>query len=163
MHVHSSTIYGPILILSQSERLDTYHKYADDLIRRNKAYRCFCTPEELDAIKQNAMEQADNGNANYSGKCRHINAAASLQRAKNGEKHCVRFSVDHKRPMPSFNDLVYRRYRRNVVEDDFILLKRDGFPTYHFANVVDDILMKITHVIRGAVSDKRYLQFMGCR
>jgi glutamyl-tRNA synthetase len=86
----------------------------------------------------------------YNKTCSHISAEESAQRAADGEEHCIRFKSDSLAPL--VNDLVYGTYKSPVPLDDFIILKRDGFPTYHFANVVDDHLMKITHVIRGAVS-----------
>jgi glutamyl-tRNA synthetase len=74
----------------------------------------------------------------------------SDDRAHRGEKFAIRFRSG---PEPTvFQDIVYNRYQKGHPEDDFIIIKRDGFPTYHFANVVDDRHMKITHVVRGAVS-----------
>lgn len=89
------------------------------------------------------------GHGNYNGKCGHVSASESDRRAANGEPHCVRFKSTGK---PEVRDLVYGRYSRPEQEDDFIIIKRDGFPTYHFANVVDDHAMGVTHVVRGAVS-----------
>lgn len=86
----------------------------------------------------------------YNKTCSHIPAKESAQRAANGEDYCIRFKSDTGAPL--VQDLVYGTYKSPVPLDDFIIIKRDGFPTYHFANVVDDHLMKITHVIRGAVS-----------
>ncbi|KAK6218035.1 hypothetical protein LQW54_003093 [Pestalotiopsis sp. IQ-011] len=87
------------------------------------------------------------GHGNYNGKCGHVGASESDRRATNGEPHCVRFKSTGK---PEVRDLVYGRYSRPEQEDDFIIIKRDGFPTYHFANVVDDHAMGVTHVVRGA-------------
>ena len=86
----------------------------------------------------------------YNKTCSHVSAEESARRAANGEEHCIRFKSDAK--APPVQDLVYGIYKSPIAPDDFIIIKRDGFPTYHFANVVDDYLMKITHVIRGAVS-----------
>jgi glutamyl-tRNA synthetase len=80
--------------------------------------------------------------------------AESDDRAANGESHVIRLKSNERY---SFVDIVYGRYAKNEDEDDFILIKADGFPTYHFANVVDDHLMGITHVIRGAVSATYFL------
>lgn len=88
----------------------------------------------------------------YNRTCTHVPPDVSARRAANGEPHCVRFRCDH---APVVHDLVYKEYAKPGPEDDFIIIKQDGFPTYHFANVVDDYLMKITHVIRGAVSSNR--------
>ena len=84
----------------------------------------------------------------YNGTCSHISPDESARRAANGEPHCVRFKWEHADPV--VRDLVYGVYRKPGKEDDFIIIKRDGYPTYHFANVIDDHLMKITHVVRGA-------------
>lgn len=81
-----------------------------------------------------------------------MGAEESADRAARGEAHVVRFRGGEN---PSFVDRVYGRYEKKEEEDDFILVKTDGFPTYHFANVIDDHLMEITHVIRGAVSQPR--------
>ncbi|KAI0389402.1 hypothetical protein F5Y17DRAFT_449027 [Xylariaceae sp. FL0594] len=137
--------YGPY---KQSDRLQTYNEHANQLLKDGRAYRCFCTPEELDSIKKLALEESRD--PVYNKTCSHIPAEESAQRAADGEAHCIRFSVKSEEPQPSVDDLVYGKYRSPNPLDDFILIKRDGFPTYHFANVIDDHLMKITHVIRGA-------------
>jgi len=90
---------------------------------------------------------------NYPGTCRSISAKESEQRRD--EPHAVRFKSSS-RPV-EIEDLVYHRYKKADVEEDFVIIKRDGFPTYHFANVVDDHVMGITHVVRGAVSDPPFL------
>lgn len=134
--------YGPY---RQSDRLETYTKYAAQLIDEGHAYRCFCTPEQLDQMRTISMQE---GNPTiYNRTCTHVPPDVSARRAANGEPHCVRFRCDH---APVVHDLVYKEYAKPGPEDDFIIIKQDGFPTYHFANVVDDYLMKITHVIRGA-------------
>jgi len=134
----------------KSERLETYKEHADKLLEDGRAYRCFCTPEELDSMKKLALEELRD--PVYNKACSHISTEESAQRAADGEAHCIRFNVKPDDPQPSVEDLVYGKYHSPVPLDDFIIIKRDGFPTYHFANVVDDHLMKITHVIRGAVS-----------
>ncbi|KAI0911930.1 hypothetical protein F4823DRAFT_623243 [Ustulina deusta] len=135
--------YGPY---KQSERLQSYKNHANQLLEDGRAYRCFCTPEELDAMKKLALDESRD--PVYNKTCSHILAEESARRAANGEEHCIRFKSDS--PAPLVQDLVYGTYKSPVPLDDFIIIKRDGFPTYHFANVVDDHLMKITHVIRGA-------------
>ncbi|KAH9903715.1 hypothetical protein F4778DRAFT_95847 [Xylariomycetidae sp. FL2044] len=140
--------YGPYV---QSQRLEIYKEHADKLINEGRAYRCFCTPEELDRMKSMNMGRGGTGSmsSHYSGKCSHIDPATAERRAANGEPHCVRFrSRDDVRL--GHHDIVYGNFTLPTKEDDFIIIKRDGFPTYHFANVVDDHLMEITHVIRGA-------------
>ncbi|KAI0476984.1 hypothetical protein F4859DRAFT_514316 [Xylaria cf. heliscus] len=135
--------YGPY---KQSSRLQTYKEHADQLLENGQAYRCFCTPEQLDTMKKLALDESRD--PVYNKTCSHISAEESAQRAADGEAHCIRFKSDSNAPL--VQDLVYGTYKSPIPLDDFIIIKRDGFPTYHFANVVDDHLMKITHVIRGA-------------
>ncbi|TRX92428.1 hypothetical protein FHL15_006595 [Xylaria flabelliformis] len=135
--------YGPY---KQSSRLQTYKEHANQLLENGQAYRCFCTLKELDTMKKLALDESRD--PVYNKACSHISAEESAQRAANGEAHCIRFKSDSK--APPVQDLVYGTYKSPVPVDDFIIIKRDEFPTYHFANVVDDHLMKITHVIRGA-------------
>ncbi|KAI8963552.1 hypothetical protein F5Y11DRAFT_143351 [Daldinia sp. FL1419] len=134
--------YGPY---KQSERLKLYTKHAERLIGEGLAYRCFCTPEDLDQMKSISIQEGKQ--PIYNGTCLHISPDVSERRAANGEPHCVRFKCGRQ---PVVNDLVYGHYKKSTLEDDFVIIKRDGYPTYHFANVIDDHLMEITHVIRGA-------------
>ncbi|WYZ39826.1 hypothetical protein EsH8_IV_000167 [Colletotrichum jinshuiense] len=134
--------YGPY---EQSKRLEYYNKYIAQLLESGKAYRCFCSAHDLERHKQQSLD--DGGNAHYPGTCRSVPPDQAERRAANGETHVVRFRSEGR---PSFVDKVYGNYQKNEDEDDFILIKSDGYPTYHFANVVDDHLMEITHVIRGA-------------
>ncbi|KAK2022155.1 tRNA synthetase class I [Colletotrichum zoysiae] len=135
--------YGPY---EQSKRLDYYKQYTAQLLDEGKAYRCFCTAHDLERHKQQVLDDGG-GSAHYPGTCRGIPPSQAERRAANGEKHVVRFRSEGR---PSFIDRVYGNYQKNEDEDDFILVKSDGYPTYHFANVIDDHLMEITHVIRGA-------------
>ncbi|KAK2053819.1 tRNA synthetase class I [Colletotrichum caudatum] len=135
--------YGPY---EQSKRLDYYKQYTAQLLEEGKAYRCFCTAHDLERHKQQVLDDGG-GSAHYPGTCRGITPSQAERRAANGEKHVVRFRSEGR---PSFIDRVYGNYQKNEDEDDFILVKSDGYPTYHFANVIDDHLMEITHVIRGA-------------
>ncbi len=86
----------------------------------------------------------------YAGTCLGISAEESAERAARGDSHTIRFKGGSQ--PAEVHDVVYGLVRKNRPEDLFIIIKTDGFPTYHFANVVDDHHMKITHVIRGAVS-----------
>jgi glutamyl-tRNA synthetase len=140
--------YGPY---RQSERRELYAAKVQELLKAGKAYRCYCSPEELEAQQKLAHQRGEQ--ASYPGTCRHLSSEESTDRADRGDAHAVRFKSSA-RPV-AYRDLVYGRYEKGIGEDDFIIMKRDGFPTYHFANVVDDHLMKITHVIRGAVSEFR--------
>ncbi|KAF6831916.1 glutamyl-tRNA synthetase [Colletotrichum plurivorum] len=135
--------YGPYV---QSERLHHYQTHVSQLLESGKAYRCFCSQDELSRHKMQSILDNKQSGA-YPGTCRSISPSVSERRAAGGEQHVVRFRSFGR---PSFIDSVYGRYQRKEDEPDFILIKSDGYPTYHFANVVDDHLMEITHVIRGA-------------
>ena len=147
----------------KSERTALYRNHAEKLLDTGSAYRCFCTPERLRTL---AEYQSKLGlPADYDRECAHIRKEESDDRAAKGEAHVVRLKVPDDKNSLVFRDLVYGLMRpKNTVRrdqkaqssaltlfDDPILLKSDGFPTYHLANVVDDHLMKITHVIRGSV------------
>jgi glutamyl-tRNA synthetase len=134
--------FGPYF---QSERLEIYHRYAHQLIDEGKAYYCYCTPERLQQLRQ-AQEGAKE-QVGYDRHCREISAEAQAEMA--GMKRVVRF----KTPLAGktiVKDLLRGdlEFENNVLED-LVLIKSDGYPTYHFANVVDDHLMKATHVLRG--------------
>lgn len=135
--------YGPY---SQSERFEIYPKYAQKLIESGHAYECFCTPEELEAEKEAAQK---NKVAHvYSGKCKNLTQEQKEELRKQGRKPAIRFSVPSKELI--FNDLVKGELKFDTsLIGDFVIMKSNGTPTYNFAVVVDDMLMKITHVIRG--------------
>lgn len=135
--------HGPYV---QSERLDIYRKHAEWLLSEGKAYHCYCTPERLDAVrKQRQKERQPTG---YDRRCREPNGAAEA-REENPNPPVVRFK------MPTEGNITVNDFVRGEVTfdvsllDDFVLLKSDGYPTYHLANVVDDHLMEITHVMRA--------------
>lgn len=131
----------------QSQRLPIYKQHADELVARGHAYPCFCTSEELAARREAA--QAAGQNTGYDRKCRSLPPADAQARVAAGEAHVIRMKIPDDRTI-AVDDLV-----RGVVEftsqvvDDQVLMKSDGFPTYHLAATVDDHLMEITHVIRG--------------
>lgn len=131
---------------SQSERFDIYPKYAQILIDKGYAYECFCTPEELEAEKMLSQEQKKAHV--YSGKCRSLSEEQKEEFKKQGRKPAIRFAVESKELI--FNDLVKGelKFDTNLI-GDFVIMKSNGTPTYNFAVVVDDMLMKISHVIRG--------------
>lgn len=136
--------YGPYI---QSQRLDIYNKYVDELIEKGHAYYCFCSKERLDAVRD---EQKTKGMVpKYDGFCRNISLDEAKKRIANGEEYVVRLKLPHNRDI-EFSDLVRGDIVINTDDiDDQVLLKSDGFPTYHMAVVVDDHLMKVTHIVRG--------------
>lgn len=135
--------YGPY---NQSERFDIYPKYAQILMEKGYAYECFCTPEELDAEK--ALSQEKKIAHTYSGKCKNLTEAEKEVLRAEGRKPAIRFSVEAKELI--FNDLVKGDLKFDTgLTGDFVIMKSNGTPTYNFAVVIDDMLMKISHVIRG--------------
>ncbi len=134
--------FGPYL---QSERLDIYRKYADELIEKGLAYPCFCSAERLDALRK---EQTEKKMApKYDRHCLSLDLEEAKERMKN-EPYVLRFKIPEGRS--EFVDSVRGKISfENKNLDDFVLMKSDGFPTYHFAVVVDDYLMEISHVFRG--------------
>jgi len=136
--------YGPYI---QSERLEIYEKYALKLIDMGKAYYCFCTEERLNKLREEAERKKVP--FLYDGYCKSLSKGEVEKRLKNGEKHVIR-QVTPNEGETSYNDLVYGPITiENKFLEDQILIKSDGYPTYNFANVIDDHLMGITHVIRG--------------
>jgi nondiscriminating glutamyl-tRNA synthetase len=136
--------YGPYI---QSERLDIYKKYVNELIEKGYAYYCFCSKERLDTLRD---EQKIKGLVpKYDGFCRNIPLEEARKRIADGEEYVVRLKLPHDKDI-KFHDLVRGEIVINTNDiDDQVLLKSDGFPTYHLAVVVDDHLMKITHIVRG--------------
>jgi glutamyl-tRNA synthetase/nondiscriminating glutamyl-tRNA synthetase len=135
--------YGPY---RQSERYGIYQRYAEQLLAEDKAFRCYCTEEELEKVRQQQL--ARNESARYSGKCRHLSAAELEARREAGTPSTLRLRV---RPgTVGFADLVFGRMEIETVQiSDPVLLRSDGSPTYNFSCAIDDFLMKISHVIRG--------------
>ncbi|MCS6863108.1 MAG: glutamate--tRNA ligase [Abditibacteriales bacterium] len=132
----------------QTQRLPLYEEHARKLLESGKAYRCYCTPEELE---QSREEQKARGvkAPKYSGRCRQLSAEQEAAFVAEGRKPCLRLRVSDE-GVTAFDDLVRGRIEfENKEIDDLILLKSNGYPTYHFGVVVDDALMRITHVIRG--------------
>jgi glutamyl-tRNA synthetase len=138
---------GPHGPYRQSERTGIYREQAEALVARGAAYPCFCTRERLDALREE--QKARKANFGYDGRCRALPPGEAGRRRAAGEPHVVRLA------MPREGETVVRDLLRGEVRfdsaqvDDQVLLKSDGFPTYHLANVVDDHLMGITHVIRA--------------
>ncbi len=136
--------YGPY---RQSERTDIYRKHCHELVEAGKAYKCFATPEELAEMREMASKLGQR--VGYDRRYRNLSPAEIAQREKAGEPYVIRLKV------PLTGDCVFEDGIKGRISypwsdiDDQVLLKSDGFPTYHLANVVDDHLMQITHVIRG--------------
>lgn len=136
--------FGPYF---QMLRLDLYKKYADQLMREGNAYHCYCSPEELEAMRTRAM--LAKRPPKYDGRCRELPQAKKDEFEKSGRKPVVRFKTPSQ-GITEFDDIVRGHVTfENSLLDDFVLLKASGIPTYQFAVVVDDYHMKITHVIRG--------------
>lgn len=135
---------GPYI---QSERLPIYQEYIQKLIDSGDAYYCFCTKERLDEVRQ---KQKENGETpRYDGHCRNLSREEAEKRIEAGEPYVVRLKLPEGKDI-SFDDAVRGHVTINTSDlDDQVLIKADGFPTYHFAVVVDDHLMDVSHVIRG--------------
>lgn len=134
--------------VQQSKRLPKYTAFANQLVEEGKAYRCFCTKERLDILRQsqNSQRQA----TKYDGKCSHVSAQESQARVDAGEAFTIRMKspmVGHTLVQDEIMGQI--KFANADAMDDQIILKQDGFPTYHLASVVDDHEMEITHVIRG--------------
>lgn len=134
---------GPYI---QSERFHLYGEYAEKLVKEGKAYRCFCTSERLDALRSSQMRRGVAGM--YDRFCLRLTASQIEEKIKSGQSHVIRMKVPPGSTTVSDTVMGEISVANNVV-DDQVLLKSDKFPTYHLANVVDDHLMQITHVIRG--------------
>ena len=136
--------YGPY---RQTERLPIYAEYTERLLASGKAYRCYCTDQELDAERQKLM--AEGQTPRYLGKCRQLTAADEAALLAEGRKPTVRFRV------PENQDITFQDAVRGTVSfdsngiGDYVIVKSDGIPVYNYAVVLDDALMKITHVVRA--------------
>ncbi len=137
--------YGPYI---QSERKPIYKEYADKLVDAGGAYYCFCTKERLDALRKEC--ESNKTAFKYDGHCREIPVEEARRRIEQGETYVVRQKVPTS-GTTSFHDTLFGTITvENSTLDDGVLLKSDGLPTYNFANVVDDHLMKINPVVRGS-------------
>jgi nondiscriminating glutamyl-tRNA synthetase len=143
----SVDIGGPFGPYRQTDRLDIYRQYWQELLDRGLAYRCYCTEEELERERE---EQSARGETpRYSGKCRHLTDEERRKLEAEGRTPSVRFAVPEGKTY-SFDDLVKGEVSFDTAEmGDFVIVKKDGIPTYNFAVAVDDHLMEISHVLRG--------------
>jgi glutamyl-tRNA synthetase len=138
--------YGPYV---QSERSDLYREHAHRLVEEGKAYKCFCTSERLDALR---AEQAKDkkGHQGYDRKCRSLSEAERAAKEAAGEAFVIRFKIPLEGETLVTDEVLGETRRKHVdINPDPVLLKADGFPTYHLANVIDDHEMAITHILRA--------------
>lgn len=136
--------YGPY---HQSERLDIYQKYIKKLLDKGFAYHCYCSPEELDQMRE--KQKANGEMPHYDGRCRNLSEEEKKEYENQGREPVVRFKVPENEEIV-VHDLIRGDVSFNTsVLGDFVIYKSDGMPTYNFAVVVDDALMKISQVIRG--------------
>lgn len=146
-HAEGPDIGGPHAPYRQSERLPLYKQAAEDLIETGHAYYCFCSPQILDQMR--TEQQARKELPRYDRRCRYISKEEVGKRVENGEPNVVRMKI------PDGEKIVWHDLIRGTVEiatdvlDDQVLVKSDGYPTYHLGVVVDDHAMKISHIIRG--------------
>ena len=140
--------YGPYI---QSERKEIYHAFIKYLIEQDMAYPCFCSEEKLEETRK--MQEATKARIGYYGRyavCRHIKLEDAYNRINNGEKFIIRLKspgdFEHKVVV---NDLVKGKIEFPENDLDIVIMKSDGLPTYHFAHLVDDHLMRTTHITRG--------------
>jgi glutamyl-tRNA synthetase len=146
-HDEGPDIGGPFKPYRQSERLDTYKKYAEELIEKGHAYYCFCTQERLSEMRKN--QEVKKLPPMYDGLCKSIPLEEAKARVAKGEKYVIRLNVPEEGET-TFTDLIRGDITfQNTLIDDQVLLKSDGYPTYHLGVVVDDHIMEVTHIIRG--------------
>ncbi len=140
--------YGPY---QQSQRAEIYQAYVKSMVADGLAYPCFCSEETRQAARE--QQEANKDRTGYYGEyavCRNIDAADALQRIKNGDSYVVRLrSFGSEDNRIKFDDMIKGTIEMPENDEDIVLLKSDGIPTYHFAHAVDDHLMRTTHVIRG--------------
>ncbi|ELW66290.1 putative glutamyl-tRNA synthetase, mitochondrial [Tupaia chinensis] len=139
---------GPAGPYQQSQRLELYTQAAEALLKTGAAYPCFCSPQRLELLKKEALRNRQT--PRYDNRCRNLSQGQVAQRLAKDPKPAIRFRLEEE--APAFQDLVYGWNRHEVasVEGDPVILKSDGFPTYHLACVVDDHHMGISHVLRGS-------------
>lgn len=141
---HLGGKYGPYI---QSQRLDIYHEYSDQLLKEGKVYRCFCSESRLTEMR--AAQEAKKEAPRYDRRCRDLSASEAEIKIKAGEKFVIRQNMPLNGEVKVYDELRGEIIFKAVDLDDHVLIKSDGIPTYQFANVVDDHLMEITQVTRG--------------
>ena len=152
-------VVGPVGPYLQSERLELYRQAADRLISQGNAYRCYCTSERLADVRE--VQQREKRSIGYDRHCKSLTGEQRVDLDAEGAPSVVRFAMPES-GTTEVNDLIRGQVEwQNELVDDFVLLKSDGFPTYHLAVVVDDHLMEISHVLRAEEwlsSTPRHLQ-----
>ena len=141
-------IGGPFGPYNQSERTHIYQHHADILVERDYAYPCFCSPERLSQVRK--QQSKNKQPPRYDGLCRRLTPEEAQARVKAGESHVIRFKTPRDGSTTAVDLLRGPITVENASLDDYILLKSNGLPVYHLAAIVDDYLMKITHVLRGS-------------
>ncbi|MDO5689187.1 MAG: glutamate--tRNA ligase [Tissierellia bacterium] len=138
--------FGPYI---QSERMaeGIYDRYIEDLLERGDAYYCFCSKERLDHLRE--QQKSDGLIPRYDGLCRAVTLEEARERVAAGEEHVIRLKLPVNRDIVVMDEVKGKIVINTNDMDDQVLIKSDGFPTYHFAVVVDDHLMGITHIVRG--------------
>ncbi|XP_013163297.1 PREDICTED: probable glutamate--tRNA ligase, mitochondrial [Papilio xuthus] len=136
--------YGPFI---QSERLNIYKDHITKLLNNESAYHCFCTERRLNILRRDAVKLQRV--PKYDNRCRHLTPEEVKEKLKSGIPYCIRFKLTS--DVQYYEDMVFGNiaYDVSLNEGDPVLIKGDGYPTYHFANVVDDHLMGVSHVLRG--------------
>ena len=137
--------YGPY---RQTERREIYHQHSWELVEKGAAFPCFCTPEKLEKVRKEQLARKEN--PRYDGTCRNLDHEEARGRVKAGEKYVIRFKMPKEGSTTAVDLLRGPITIENSALDDSVMLKSDGLPTYHMAAMVDDHLMKISHVIRGS-------------
>lgn len=137
--------YGPY---RQTERREIYQQHSWELVEKGFAFPCFCTPEKLEKVRQEQLARKEN--TRYDGTCRNLEHGEARRRVKAREKYVIRFKMPKEGSTNAVDLLRGAITIENTALDDSVLLKSDGLPTYHMAAMVDDHLMKISHVIRGS-------------
>ncbi|MGP7819250.1 glutamate--tRNA ligase [Niallia sp. 01092] len=137
-------VYGPY---RQSERNDIYEKYYTELLEKGLAYKCYCTEEEIEAEREEQLK--NNETPKYSGKCRHLTQEEQAKLEAEGRQPSIRIRVPEN-VVYEFEDMVKGQVSfESEAIGDYVIVKKDGTPTYNFAVAIDDHLMEITHVLRG--------------
>ena len=138
--------YGPY---RQTQRLPIYQKYVEQLLKAKKAYYCFCSPAELAQEKAEYIQKTRSQNYQYSRKCLSLNEEQIALFLQTKKEHLIRFQVLRQKSY-QLNDLVRGKvvFQGQDIED-FVIYRSNGLPTFYLAVVIDDYLMKITHVLRG--------------